>query len=111
MTKPSLPAASGVHLRRPTARDRDRFIELVEGEPRAARLWVHAPRDAQSYAAFLRRAHTPTDERVLVCRNEDGAIVGDVHLSQIVRGPFCNAYLGVLRASGRTQARATCARD
>jgi ribosomal-protein-alanine N-acetyltransferase len=83
-----------VHLRRPTARDRDRFIEAVKASRSLHGSWVHAPGDAQSFAAFLRRAHTATDERVLVCRNEDGAITGTYHLSQIFRGPFRNAYLG-----------------
>ncbi|MEO8476646.1 MAG: GNAT family protein [Actinomycetota bacterium] len=94
MTKPSLPRGQVVHLRRPTAADRDRFIELVHASRDLHGSWVHAPRDGQSYAALLRRAHTPTDERVLVCRNEDGAIAGTHHLGQIFRGPFCNAYLG-----------------
>lgn len=35
-----------------------------------------------------------SDDRLLVCRNEDGAIVGIFSLSQIFYGPFCNAYLG-----------------
>jgi len=95
MTKATpLPRGERVHLRRPTARDRERFIELVKASRTLHASWVHAPRDAQSYAAFLRRAHTPTDERVLVCRNEDGDLVGTYHLSQIVRGPFRNAYVG-----------------
>lgn len=95
MTKtPPLPRGDLVHLRRPTARDRDRFIELAKESRALHGSWVHAPRDATAYAALLRRAHTPTDERVLVCRNEDGAIVGTYHLGQIIRGPFRNAYLG-----------------
>ena len=95
MTKtPPLPRGDRVHLRRPTARDRDRFIEAVKASRSLHGSWVHAPGDAQSFAAFLRRAHTATDERVMVCRNEDGAIVGTYHLSQIFRGPFRNAYLG-----------------
>ncbi len=95
MTKtPPFPRGEHVHLRRPTARDRDRFIERVKASRSLHGSWVHAPGDAASYAALLRRAHTPTDERVLVCRNEDGVIVGTYHLSQIVRGPFRNAYLG-----------------
>jgi len=94
VTTSSLPRGERVHLRRPTARDRDRFIELVKASRTLHASWVHAPRDAASYAALIRRAHTPTDERVLVCRNEDGDITGTYHLSQIIRGPFRNAFLG-----------------
>jgi ribosomal-protein-alanine N-acetyltransferase len=94
VTKTTLPRGERVHLRRPTARDRDRVIELARASGSLHGSWVSPPRDAASYAALLRRAHTPTDERVLVCRNEDGAIVGTFHLSQIFRGAFRNAYLG-----------------
>jgi [ribosomal protein S5]-alanine N-acetyltransferase len=31
---------------------------------------------------------------LLVCRIEDGALVGVFNLSEIVRGAFCSAYLG-----------------
>jgi ribosomal-protein-alanine N-acetyltransferase len=89
-----LPRGDRVHLRRPAADDRDAFIAAV-GRSRALHAsWVHAPGDTRSFAAFLRRAHTPTDERVLVCDNDSGDLVGVYTLSQIFRGPFRNAYLG-----------------
>jgi len=35
-----------------------------------------------------------SDDRLLVCRSDDRAIVGIFSLSQIFYGPFCNTYLG-----------------
>ena len=62
----------------------------LRGLPRARR----APHNA---AFFLAR------------RGEDGAIVGFLNISEIVRGPFQSAFLGY-GASPASTARATCAR-
>jgi ribosomal-protein-alanine N-acetyltransferase len=64
---------------------------------RASR-WLHRPwLPPATREAFDRLVGGVDDERsepMLVCRVEDGAIVGFFNISQIVRGPFQSAYLG-----------------
>ena len=42
----------------------------------------------------MKRNHDPSVQTLVVCRNDDGAIVGVFTLSQIVRRLFQSAYLG-----------------
>src|SRR5262249_44245743 len=49
------------------------------------------PRQFALYLARRKRADSPG---FVVCRRSDGAIVGALNLSEIVRGPLQSAYLG-----------------
>jgi ribosomal-protein-alanine N-acetyltransferase len=86
--------AERVHLRRPTPRDAERFLERVRASRSLHRPWVSPPADGEAFAAFVRRSRRADFEALLVCRNPDGAIAGVFDLSQIFRGPFRSAYLG-----------------
>jgi ribosomal-protein-alanine N-acetyltransferase len=48
--------------------------------PEAFRIWLEGNRDSRT-------------ERLLLCRRDDGALVGRFHLNEIVRGAFDSAYL------------------
>jgi ribosomal-protein-alanine N-acetyltransferase len=88
-------AAGGeVYLRRPTARDRAALLDLVRASRRLHRPWVDPPGDAAAFAAYLARLRRPTHAGFLACRRRDGAIVGVVNVSEIVRGHLQSAYLG-----------------
>jgi [ribosomal protein S5]-alanine N-acetyltransferase len=52
------------------------------------------PETPETYAAYIARAEDPRFEPRVACRLEDGAIVGFLNISEIVRGPFKSAYLG-----------------
>jgi ribosomal-protein-alanine N-acetyltransferase len=54
---------------------------------------VYAPETPPAVARWI-RATGPRRRRLLVCRRGDGAIVGVVNVSEIVRGAFRSAYLG-----------------
>jgi ribosomal-protein-alanine N-acetyltransferase len=83
-----------VGLRHPVPSDREAFLERSRASRSLHRPWVHAPQDDEGFAALLRSNRDGTNERLLVCRREDGAIVGTYNLSQIFYGHLCSAYLG-----------------
>ena len=83
-----------VFLRHPSARDRDEFLDRARASRKLHGRWVAAPSDPEAFAAYLQRARSADVETLLVCRKEDGAIVGVYNIGQIFYGPLCGAYLG-----------------
>ena len=81
-------------LRRPTPRDRAAFLAFVRASRRLHHPWVATPAGPAGFAAYLRRGRRRNRVSVLICRREDGAIVGAVNVSEIVRGALQSAYLG-----------------
>ena len=57
--------------------------------------WASPPVTSEGYEEYLERCGREDFAGLLVCRRQDGAIVGIANLSsQIVSGPFQSAYLG-----------------
>jgi ribosomal-protein-alanine N-acetyltransferase len=83
-----------VYLRPPTARDRDEFIALMRVSRSFHRPWATAPTDDERFAAYLADSRRPDFEAMLLCRQDDLAILGFFNLSQIVRRSLQSAYLG-----------------
>jgi [ribosomal protein S5]-alanine N-acetyltransferase len=83
-----------VVLRTPTAADQDEFIAAMRASRSVHRPWVYMPETPERYVAYLARVQDPRYEPFLACRTQDGAIVGFLNLSEIVRGGFKNAFLG-----------------
>lgn len=83
-----------VYLRTPTARDRDEFVALMGVSRSFHRPWATAPTDDERFAAYLADSRRPDFEAMLLCRQEDLAILGFFNLSQIVRRSLQSAYLG-----------------
>jgi ribosomal-protein-alanine N-acetyltransferase len=83
-----------VFLRLLSASDRDEFLERTHASRKLHGRWVSAPSDAEAFAAYVRRAKNADVETLLVCRKDDGAIVGVYNVGQIFYGPLCSAYLG-----------------
>lgn len=81
-------------LRAPVPEDREEFLELVLASRRLHRSWAYPPDTVDDFDALLRRADAPTERVHLICRVEDGAIVGVANLSQILLHNFKSAYLG-----------------
>lgn len=52
------------------------------------------PESAEEYAAYVERACRETNAYFLACRLEDGAIVGFLNVSEIVRGRLQSGFLG-----------------
>jgi [ribosomal protein S5]-alanine N-acetyltransferase len=83
-----------VVLRAPTAEDCDEFIARMRASRALHRPWIYMPETRERYAAYLTRTEDPRAAPYLACRTEDGAIVGFLNISEIVRGGFKSAFLG-----------------
>jgi ribosomal-protein-alanine N-acetyltransferase len=83
-----------VFLRAPARADQDDFLELMCASRAFHSPWATAPIDEERFSAYLGDARRPDFEAMLVCRREDGAIIGFFNLSQIVRRGLQSGYLG-----------------
>ena len=83
-----------VFLRAPALSDREEFVSLMRASRSFHRPWATAPTDEDRFAAYLADSRRADFEAMLVCRQQDLAIVGFFNLSQIVRRSFHSAYLG-----------------
>lgn len=86
--------SSRVFLRSPIRTDRDEFISLMRASRAFHSPWATAPTDDERFVAYLADSRRTDFEAMLLCRSEDGAIIGFFNLSQIVRRGFQSAYLG-----------------
>lgn len=100
--KHALAVGPRVYLRRPGPHDAAAFIAGARLSDRLHRGWVQAPTTRASFAAYLRRfagrssrnVESATHVGVVVCKREDGALIGVFNFSEIVRGAFESSYLG-----------------
>jgi [ribosomal protein S5]-alanine N-acetyltransferase len=89
-----------VFLRTPRAADRDEFIALRRSSRGFLTRWEPHPEpgsgdaDASAFDRLLRARRDPRHARFLVCARATGAIMGNIALNEIVRGPFQGCYLG-----------------
>lgn len=87
-----------VFLRRPTGRDRDEYLALRRRSAAFLKRWEPAPprgkRAAKLFAEWLRSSQSPRHVKLLICRREDGTILGAINLNEIIRGPAQSAFLG-----------------
>jgi ribosomal-protein-alanine N-acetyltransferase len=89
-----LETGRSVSLRHPVESDRAEFVRLARASRSLHRPWVYAPETNGQFDLYLERTHAPNECGLLVCRNDDDALVGVYNLSQIARGFFQSAYLG-----------------
>jgi [ribosomal protein S5]-alanine N-acetyltransferase len=82
-----------VFIRTPVRHDAPALAELARASLRLHHPWVYPPTNTATVARWLRTTG-PNRHRLLVCRRGDGAIVGVVNVSEIVRSAFQSAYLG-----------------
>lgn len=87
-----------IFLRRPAPQDRREYLALRRRSASFLRPWEPRPSAksaaARQFAAWLSSARSGRSEKLLLCSNEDGAILGAINLNEIVRGPAQTAYLG-----------------
>ncbi|CAG0972607.1 diamine N-acetyltransferase [Burkholderiales bacterium] len=94
---PTRPAAR-VALRLPTAADAASFLAAARASRRLHGNWVQAPSTPAEYRAYVKRygaaGASAANIGLVAVRGDDGALIGVFNFSNIVRGPFRNAYLG-----------------
>jgi [ribosomal protein S5]-alanine N-acetyltransferase len=83
-----------VAVRTPTLADEQAFIAAMRASRSLHRPWISMPETREKYAAYVARAEDPRFEPFIASRREDGAIVGFLNVSEIVRGSFKSAFLG-----------------
>ena len=83
-----------VQLIRPSAGDRDEYLQLVRDSRSLHRPWVYPPKSAEDFALYLRR--TRSKDRVDFFLRDKGTsdLLGVFELSVIVRGPLRSTFLG-----------------
>ena len=86
--------AHSVFLRAPARRDEAEFLDLVHASREFHRPWVSPPATPERFRAYLRRCKQADYCGLLVCRREDGAIVGLYNISHMIRGALQSAFLG-----------------
>jgi [ribosomal protein S5]-alanine N-acetyltransferase len=82
-----------VELSTPGIADEEDFLAAMRASRRLHRPWLHPPLTPEAYRAYLGRL----DRRkvgYLARRRQDGAIVGWLNVSEIVRFGFQNGYIG-----------------
>jgi ribosomal-protein-alanine N-acetyltransferase len=83
-----------VVLRPPTADDEDEFIGAMRASRSLHRPWLYMPETSDAYRNYLRKADDPRAAPFLACRVQDGAIIGFLNISEIVRGNYKGGFLG-----------------
>ncbi len=86
--------ASRVYLEPISPARREEFLRLARASRSFHRKWVAPPATPKTFAAYMDRIGDESFRCFYVCRREDGALLGVVNISQIVRRLFQSAYLG-----------------
>lgn len=85
-------------MRHPANADRVAFLAAARASRRMHGSWVRAPGTPAAFGAYVKRygdaRSGTTHTGLLAVRRTDGALVGVLNFSNIVRGPFRNAFLG-----------------
>jgi ribosomal-protein-alanine N-acetyltransferase len=85
---------SRVDLRSPAPADREEFLGAMRASRRFHRPWLAGPTTHEAYDGLLARVEDDRHEPMFVCRRDDGAIVGFINLSEIIRGGLQTAFIG-----------------
>lgn len=89
-----------VHLRKPRPEDEEAFCSLVTKSREFLARWAPGmpqgkdPEGRLWFARTLELNAAGKSVKMLICRNEDGELLGAMNLNEIVRGSFQNAFLG-----------------
>lgn len=80
-------------LRNPGLDDEAAFLQAAAKSRDAHHPWVTAPDSHEAFIDYLNKYRSDANIALLAL-DEYGAMVGCIHLNEIVRGRFCSAYLG-----------------
>jgi [ribosomal protein S5]-alanine N-acetyltransferase len=83
-----------VYLRLVDARDQSEFLRLMQASRTLHDPWISPPLTRPAFQQYLSRMRQPDHEGLLVCREQDDAVVGVININNIIRGSFLSAHLG-----------------
>jgi ribosomal-protein-alanine N-acetyltransferase len=86
----------------PSEADREAYVEAMVASRELHAQWLDAAATSEAFDDLLRRAASEEFEPMLVCRREDGRIVGFVNISQIIRGRLQSGFVGYGGVVGET---------
>jgi ribosomal-protein-alanine N-acetyltransferase len=89
----ALQTGARLYLRHPRAEDEEAFLALNRASRKHHGAWYSPPLSPEDFARRLERCAAESFEGLLAFRVDDDAVVGEINLSQIVRGIFLSAYL------------------
>jgi ribosomal-protein-alanine N-acetyltransferase len=89
-----------VAIRRVTRSDRAELLAMNRASRSFHHPWIDPPRTAAAFERYALRFAAPDSVALAICRREDGAIAGVVHVSNVVRGALRSAYLGYYGNAG-----------
>ncbi len=98
--KAAMARGGRVFLRLPVYGDRDEYLALRKAGADFHRQWEPLPPrgvdpfSEEAFVRYLRDSNGERRVRFLLCRLEDGAILGAINFNEIVRGVFESAALG-----------------
>jgi ribosomal-protein-alanine N-acetyltransferase len=88
-----------VLVRAPAPADRADYLAAMRASRKLHHPWM-PPATDETFDRLLRCVADERFEPGLVCRTEDGALVGFINVNEIVRGLFQSAYLGYAAVAG-----------
>jgi ribosomal-protein-alanine N-acetyltransferase len=101
--QPSLPEGECVYLRVLVKADAAAFVAAAQASLRLHRPWVHPPATPGEFARRMRRKRDDSKWiALLAVRREDDALLGVFNLSDIIRGPLQQSFLGYYAFSPHT---------
>ncbi len=89
-----------VSIRRVTAEDEREFLAGVRASRALHRPWVYPPDTPEKFRDYLERMAAPDHRGFLVCRVDDGRIVGAIHITSIVYRALRGGNLGYYAFAG-----------
>lgn len=93
--QPAQPKGERVYLRVLVKADAAAFVAAARGSRRLHRPWIHPPATAGEFARRMQKKRGDSNRiALLAVRREDGALLGVFNLSEIVRGPLQQSFLG-----------------
>ncbi len=87
-------AAARVLVRAPTLADEAEWLARMRASRRLHPPWIRMPLTPETYRDYVARNAEQRREQRIVCRVEDGALVGFINVSEIIRGSLSSAFLG-----------------
>jgi [ribosomal protein S5]-alanine N-acetyltransferase len=83
-----------VELIVPRQRDQVAWRQLIQASQSFFAGYASTTSTARAYAAYLNQAGHPSSACRLIRRRADGALVGAINLTGVIRGSFQSGYLG-----------------